>query len=98
MHASLKMPLSIIPYQNVPPSGGLTRVAEQWPSKRAHNQTLTVIASLSQNASFDYPLSKCASVRWTHSRSRAVALKRAHNKTLTVNACLSQNASINLPL
>jgi len=35
----------------------LTRGAEQWPSKRAYNQTLTVNACLSQNASFNYPLS-----------------------------------------
>ena len=84
-YASINMPLTICLFQCASPSMCLSL-----------NMPLSMF--LFQNASPSICHYVCASVRWPHSRSRAVALKRAHNQTLTENACLSQNASINLPL
>ena len=104
-YASINMPLTICLFQCASPSMCLSL-------NMPLSMFLFQCASPSMCLSLDMPLSMflfqnaspsichyvCASVRWPHSRSRAVALKRAHNQTLTENACLSQNASINLPL
>ena len=84
-YASINMPLTICLFQCASPSMCLSL-------------DMPLSMFLFQNASPSICHYVCASVRWPHSRSRAVALKRAHNQTLTENACLSQNASINLPL